>query len=81
MRTSHVHLFSKDRANSKSDYKKFLDFFKRPAEVFPQSPLVGRAKIWIGIIWIGIKRLNREIKELDEAIKKSKRVDMSAAEL
>ncbi|MEK7850397.1 MAG: hypothetical protein AAB275_00810, partial [Deltaproteobacteria bacterium] len=60
----------------KSDYKKFLDFFKRPAEVFPQSPLVGRAKIWIGI-----KRLNREIKELDEAIKKSKRVDMSAAEL
>ena len=58
------------------DYKKFLDFFKRPAEVFPQSPLVGRAKIWIGI-----KRLNREIKELDEAIKKSKRVDMSAAEL
>ncbi len=76
MRTSHVHLFSKDRANSKRDYKKFLDFFKRPAEVFPQSPLVGRAKIWIGI-----KRLNREIKELDEAIKKSKRVDMSAAEL
>lgn len=76
MRTSHVHLFSKDRANSKRDYKKFLDFFKRPAEVFPQSPLVGRAKIWIGI-----KRLNREIKGLDEAIKKSKRVDMSAAEL
>lgn len=76
MRTSHVHLFSKDRANSKRDYKKFLDFFKRPAEVFPQSPLVGRAKIWIGI-----KRLNREIKELDEAIKKSKRVDVSAAEL
>ena len=44
MRTSHVHLFSKDRANSKRDYKKFLDFFKRLAEVFPQSPLVGRAK-------------------------------------
>ena len=60
----------------KGTIRNSFDFFKRPAEVFPQSPLVGRAKIWIGI-----KRLNREIKELDEAIKKSKRVNMSAAEL
>jgi len=56
---------------SQKDHKKSLDLFKRLVEIFPQSPLVEQAKIWIGMLQEN-ERLNKEIKELDKTIKKSK---------
>jgi hypothetical protein len=43
-------------------------------KVFSQSHLLGRAKIWMEK-----KRLHREIKKLDTAIRKSKRADRATA--
>jgi tetratricopeptide (TPR) repeat protein len=63
----------------KRDYKKSLDLFKRLTKVFPQSPLVGQAKIWIGLLQEN-ERLNTEIEELKKAIKKSKQVDIELDE-
>src|SRR4030042_5490237 len=55
----------------KRDYKKSLDLFKKLVKVYPQSPLVVQAKIWIGILQEN-ERLNNEIEELNKAIKKKK---------
>lgn len=63
----------------KRDYKKSLDLFKRLLMMFPQSPLVGQAKIWMGILQEN-QRLNREIEELNKTIKKSKQVDIEIEE-
>lgn len=63
----------------KRDYKKSLDLFRRLVELFPKSPLVGQAKIWIGILQEN-ERLNREIEELNKTIKKSKQVDIELEE-
>ena len=48
-------------------------------KVFPQSPLVGQAKIWIGLLQEN-ERLNIEIEELKKTIKKSKQVDIEIDE-
>ncbi|MDP3017272.1 MAG: hypothetical protein Q8N70_09425, partial [Deltaproteobacteria bacterium] len=45
----------------KRDYKKSLDLFKRLVKTFPQSPLAGQAKLWMGILQEN-ERLNREIE-------------------
>ncbi len=63
----------------KRDYKKSLELFKRLVKVFPQSPLVGQAKTWIGILQEN-DRLNKEIEELNKTIKKSKQVDIELDE-
>lgn len=63
----------------KRDYKKSLDLFKKLVKVYPQSPLVGEAKIWIGILQEN-ERLNNEIEELNKAIKKTKEVDIEIEE-
>lgn len=63
----------------KRDYQKSLDYFKRLLKVFPQSPLVGHSKIWIGILQEN-ERLNMEIEELKKTIKKSKQVDIEIDE-
>ena len=63
----------------KRDYKKSLDLFKRLVKMFPQSPLVEQAKLWIGILQEN-QRLNREIEELNKTIKKSKQVDIEIEE-
>jgi outer membrane protein assembly factor BamD (BamD/ComL family) len=63
----------------KRDCKKSLDLFKRLVQMFPQSPLVGQAKIWIGILQEN-ERLSREIEELNKTIKKSKQVDIEIDE-
>jgi len=63
----------------KRDYKKSLDLFKRLLKVFPQSPLIGQAKIWIGLLQEN-ERLNIEIEELKKTIKKSKQVDIEIDE-
>jgi tetratricopeptide (TPR) repeat protein len=63
----------------KRDYKKSLDLFKRLAKVFPQSPLVRQAKIWIGLLQEN-ERLNIEIEELNKTIKKSKQIDIEIDE-
>jgi len=47
--------------------------------VYPQSPLVVQAKIWIGILQEN-ERLNNEIEELNKAIKKTKEVDIEIEE-
>jgi len=77
----------------KRDYKKSLDLFKKLVKVYPQSPLVVQAKIWIGILQENerlnnenerlnneIERLNNEIEELNKAIKKTKEVDIEIEE-
>jgi hypothetical protein len=63
----------------KRDYKKSLDLFKRLVKVFPQSPLVGQAKIWIGLLQEN-ERLNIEVEELNKTIKKSKQIDIEIDE-
>lgn len=63
----------------KRDYKKSLDLFKRLVKMFPQSPLAGQAKLWMGILQEN-ERLNREIEELNKTIKKSKQVDIEIEE-
>jgi len=63
----------------KRDYQKSLDHFKRLVKVFPQSPLVGKAKIWIGVLQES-ERFSREVEELNKAIKKSKQVDIEIDE-
>jgi tetratricopeptide (TPR) repeat protein len=63
----------------KRDYQKSLDYFKRLMKIFPQSPLVGHSKIWIGILQEN-ERLNIEIEELKKTIKKSKQVDIEIDE-
>ncbi len=57
--------------NPKRDYKKSLDLFRRLVKLFSQSPLVGQAKIWIGILQEN-ERLNREIEESNQMMKKSR---------
>ncbi len=64
---------------SKRDNKKSLDLFKRLIKFFPQSHLVGQAKIWIGVLQEN-ERLTREVEELNTAIKKSKQIDMELDE-
>ncbi len=63
----------------KRDYQKSLDYFKRLIKIFPQSPLAGPSKIWIGILQEN-ERLSREIEELRKTIKKSKEVDIQIDE-
>ncbi len=63
----------------KRDCQKSIDHFKRLVKVFPQSPLLGQAKIWIEILQEN-ERLNREIEELNKAIKKSKQIDIELDE-
>ena len=57
--------------NPKRDHKKSLDLFRRLVKLFPQSPLVGQAKIWIGILQEN-ERLNREIEESNQVMRKSR---------
>ena len=64
---------------SQKDHKKSLDLFKRLVEIFPQSPLVEQAKIWIGMLQEN-ERLKREIEELNKTLKKSKQVDIEIDE-
>jgi tetratricopeptide (TPR) repeat protein len=54
----------------KRDYEKSVDYFKRLVKVYPQSPLAGQAKIWIGI-FKEHKKLSAETEELNKSIKKS----------
>jgi hypothetical protein len=48
-------------------------------KVFPESPFTQQVKIWIRVLQEN-QRLNREIEELNETIKKSKRVDIEVDE-
>ena len=59
----------------KKDYRKSIDLFKRLVKTFPQSPLTGQAKLWIGILQEN-EKLNRETEGLHKAIRKSKQVDI-----
>jgi len=63
----------------KRNYQKSLDHFKRLVKVFPESPFTQQVKIWIRVLQEN-QRLNREIEELNETIKKSKRVDIEVDE-
>lgn len=59
----------------KRDYRRSLDLFMRLVKVFPQSPWVRQAEIWIGILREN-ERLSREVEELNQTLKKSKEVDI-----
>lgn len=63
----------------KRDYKKSLELFRRLVKMFPQSPLAGQAKVWIGILQEN-ERLSRDIEGLNKTIRKSKQVDIDIDE-
>ncbi len=63
----------------KKDYRKSIDLFKRLVRVFPRSPRVGQAKLWIGVVQEN-ERLRREIEDLNKTLKKSKQVDIDLDE-
>lgn len=62
----------------KRDYKKSLDLFRRLEKVYPRSPLVVKAKIWIGMLQENekltdeIQGLTDEIQGLNNTLKKTK---------
>ncbi len=56
---------------AKRDYRKSLTNFQRVVKVFPQSPLAGQAKAWIGMLQEN-ERLNRETEESIRSIKRSR---------
>ncbi len=58
--------------NSKKDYGKSLDCFKRVIKDYPKSPLSEQAKIWIGVL--------QENEKLSQIIEKSKQVDIEIEE-
>jgi tetratricopeptide (TPR) repeat protein len=60
-----------DYGYSKRNYKESLDLFKRLVKVFPQSPLAGQAKIWIGMLQEN-ERLNGKIEELNRTVRESR---------
>lgn len=55
--------------NPGRDYEKPLAVFKRLVKVFPQSPLSGEAKIWIGILQEQAK-LTAKTEDLNKGIRK-----------
>ena len=59
----------------KRDYRKSLDLFMRLVKRFPRSPWARQAEIWVGILREN-ERLNREVEELNQTLKKSKEVDI-----
>jgi len=59
----------------KRDYRKSLVLFMRLGKKFPQSPWGRQAGIWVGIIREN-ERLNKEVEELNQTLKKSKQVDI-----
>ena len=59
--------------NSKKDYGKSLDYFKRMIKDYPKSPLSEQARIWIGVL--------QENEKLNQIIEKSKQVDIEIEEM
>lgn len=79
--------------NSKKDYEKSLDQFKRLIKDYPQSPRIDEARIWAGILQENQKlkhandrlgqaneKLNQTIENLNQLIQKSKQVDIEIEE-
>jgi len=65
--------------NPKRDYDKSLLFFKKLLTDYPQSPLAGEAKIWVGVLenWVGVLQENEKLKKV---IEKFKEVDIEVEE-
>jgi outer membrane protein assembly factor BamD (BamD/ComL family) len=63
----------------RKDNQKSIDCFRRLTKVFPESPLAGQARIWIGILQEN-ERVKRDNQELARAIRKSKQVDIEVDE-
>jgi tetratricopeptide (TPR) repeat protein len=65
--------------NPKRDYDKSLLFFKKLLTDYPQSPLTGEAKIWVGVLenWAGVLQENEKLKKV---IEKLKEVDIEVEE-
>jgi tetratricopeptide (TPR) repeat protein len=58
--------------NSKKDYQKSLDCFKRLVKEYPKSFWSEQAKIWVGVL--------QENQKLNDVIQKSKQVDLEIDE-
>ena len=54
--------------NSKKDYEKSLEFFRRVVSEHPRSPFVQQAKAWIGVL--------EENANLNQILEKSKQADL-----
>ena len=59
--------------NSKKDYGKSLDCFKRVIKDYPKSPLSEQARIWIGVL--------QENEKSSQIIEQSKQVDIEIEEM
>ncbi len=68
----HLGLISADTENPQRDVSKALRYFKKIIKEYPQSPLAGEARVWIGIL--------EENEKLNKMIEESKKVDMDVEE-
>jgi tetratricopeptide (TPR) repeat protein len=64
--------------NPKKDYKKSMEFFLRVLNDYPESPLAGQARIWVGVLMESAvsstraERLKETIRDLEKAKRASK---------
>ena len=58
--------------NPKKDYRRAMSFFGRLPKEYPQSPLVGQAKIWLGVLQANEK--------LAQMLERSRQVDIEIEE-
>jgi len=65
--------------NSKKDYGKSINYFKKLMKDYPQSPWSDMAKVWTGMIQEN-ERLNQAVDKLNQTIEKSKQVDIEIEE-
>ena len=61
-----------DAENPKKDYRRAMSFFGRLPKEYPQSPLVGQAKIWLGVLQANEK--------LTQMLERSRQVDIEIEE-
>lgn len=64
--------------NPKKDYKKSMELFLRVLNDYPESPLAGQARIWVGVLMESansrrrVESLKETIKDLEKAKRASK---------
>jgi len=72
--------------NPQRDMGKALHFFKAVLKEYPQSPLGGEARVWVGVLQENeklsqlVQKFKQENEELNQVIEKSKQVDIDVEE-
>jgi tetratricopeptide (TPR) repeat protein len=65
--------------NPKKDYKKSIDLFLRVLNDYPESRLVGQARIWVGVLLESMESIKR-VERLKETIKDLEKVKRTSKE-